>query len=485
MSRPNILIYMTDQEQAQVSFPEHPCRMPHTQQLAREGILFRNCNTIAAHCCPSRASFMTGLYPSRHGVYNNVNTHTAIHRGLNDGVVTFSELLKESGYRMVYSGKWHVSNRENPRDRGWEERAVGGPGNSEHGRPPLSRWEEAAREPEGHRDRGQVLRPGWGNYQVYGTQRGTKGYQNTGDYEFVSQGIEALDDLTSGNDPWCLFIGPNGPHDPFIIPEPYAAMYDPGDIELPPSYRDRMEDKPRIYQRMRQQYWDQLSEVEVRESIAFYWGYCTMMDDMFGEIMKALDATGEADSTVVFRMSDHGDYCGAHGLYCKGVPPFREAYNIPLVIRWPEGISRPGRETDALVNLLDFAPTFLELGGVTDIPKLIAGKSLTPFFGASDPEDWRGAHYTQFNGVELYYTQRVVQTHTYKYVYNGFDFDEMYDLVRDPHEMTNVSERPEYQGLKKDLVKRMWQTALAEEDIITNPYATVAMAPWGPGIAME
>jgi len=79
----------------------------------------------------------------------------------------------------------------------------------------------------------------------------------------------------------------------------------------------------------------------------------------------------------------------------------------------------------------------------------------------------------------------VVQTHTYKYVYNGFDFDEMYDLVRDPHEMTNVSERPEYQGLKKDLVKRMWQTALAEEDIITNPYATVAMAPWGPGIAME
>ena len=130
MSRPNILIYMTDQEQAQVSFPEYPCRMPHTERLAREGILFRNCHTIAAHCCPSRASFMTGLYPSRHGVYNNVNTHTAINRGLNDGVVTFSELLKDAGYRMAYSGKWHVSNYENPGDRGWEERVVGGPGNS-------------------------------------------------------------------------------------------------------------------------------------------------------------------------------------------------------------------------------------------------------------------------------------------------------------------------------------------------------------------
>ena len=103
MDRPNILIYMTDQEQAQVSFPEHPCRMPNSDRLAEEGVLFRNCNTIAAHCCPSRASFMTGMYPSRHGIYNNVNSHTAIHRGLNDGVVTFSELLRDAGYQMAFS----------------------------------------------------------------------------------------------------------------------------------------------------------------------------------------------------------------------------------------------------------------------------------------------------------------------------------------------------------------------------------------------
>ncbi|MDA0711116.1 MAG: sulfatase-like hydrolase/transferase, partial [bacterium] len=74
MDRPNILIFMTDQEQAQVSFPGHPCQTPNADRLARDGVLFRDCYTVTAHCCPSRASFMTGLYPSRHGIFNNVNT---------------------------------------------------------------------------------------------------------------------------------------------------------------------------------------------------------------------------------------------------------------------------------------------------------------------------------------------------------------------------------------------------------------------------
>ena len=294
-----------------------------------------------------------------------------------------------------------------------------------------------------------------------------------------------MESLAAGGEPWCLFVGPNGPHDPFIVPEPYASMYDPAEIDLPESYADTMEDKPAIYRRMRKQYWDQLSEDEVKESIAHYWGYCTMMDDMFGELLEALEKSGAASNTLVIRMSDHGEYCGAHGLYCKGVPPFREAYQVPLSIRWPDGIKDPGRECEALVNLMDFAPTFLEVAGIEETPEAIAGASLTPLFAGATPEEWRETHYTQFNGVELYYTQRVVQTEAYKYVYNGFDFDELYDLHADPHEMRNVADHEDYQDVKRELVKRMWQTALDQNDIITNPYATVAMAPWGPGIAFE
>ena len=202
-------------------------------------------------------------------------------------------------------------------------------------------------------------------------------------------------------------------------------------------------------------------------------------------MLDALEATGAAENTLVLRMSDHGDYCGAHGLYCKGVPAFREAYHIPLMARWPKGIVQPGRDSDALISIMDIAPTLLDLADIGPIPEGVAGRSLTPFFNESSPTSWRDTLCTQFNGVELYYTQRMVQTQTHKYIYNGFDFDELYDLVQDPHELTNVSDWPEYQDIKQDLVRRMWRTALAEKDIISNPYATVAMAPWGPGIAFE
>lgn len=80
----------------------------------------------------------------------------------------------------------------------------------------------------------------------------------------------------------------------------------------------------------------------------------------------------------------------------------------------------------------------------------------------------------------MYYSQRVVATKEYKYVYNGFDFDELYDLRSDPHEMRNVAEDPAYTEIKRGLVQRMWRFAAAQDDRIFNPYGTVAFAPWGP-----
>ena len=82
--------------------------------------------------------------------------------------------------------------------------------------------------------------------------------------------------------------------------------------------------------------------------------------------------------------------------------------------------------------------------------------------------------------MELYYTQRIVATKSHKYVYNGFDFDELYDLEKDPLEMVNVVDKPEYQEVKRELVRKMWHFAAQEQDMIFNPYGTVALAPWGP-----
>ena len=119
--RPNFLIFLVDQVQADVVDPSHPCLMPNVARLAREGIRFTHNFGPSPHCCPSRATFMSGLYPSRHGVYNNVNTASAFQRGLNPGVRLFSEPLKDAGYDLAYAGKWHVSDEETPADRGWWE----------------------------------------------------------------------------------------------------------------------------------------------------------------------------------------------------------------------------------------------------------------------------------------------------------------------------------------------------------------------------
>lgn len=482
--RPNFLIFMTDQQQADVVFPEHPCITPNAQRLAQEGLLFRQAYCPTAHCCPSRATFFSGLYPSRHGIYNNVSTPTAIHRSLNPGVELFSQALRKGGYTLKFSGKWHVSGTEDPSDRGWDEVYVTAGKNSYMHRS-LQQWREMAcseEEKDENREPGVIRRPGWGDFRLYGSYEssGPNGYEDHPDYKAVSAGISALKELAEQNGPWALFIGPVGPHDPYIVPKQFLRLYDPQNLPMPPAFEDSLEDKPRVYQRMRRQYWSQLSGEEVRQAAAHYWAYCTMEDAMLGEVLDVLEASGEAENTVVIFLSDHGDYCGAHGLYLKGVPAFRQAYNIPCIIRWPEGITDPGREIDEFVSLADFAPTFLELAGLS-VPEDLTGQSLVPFFRAEVPEDWRDAMFTQFNGVELYYSQRAVITKKYKYVYNGFDFDELYDLESDPHETVNLVERLEYKPVVRQMVQRMWQFAAKERDeIIFNPYGTVALAPWGP-----
>jgi len=234
-----------------------------------------------------------------------------------------------------------------------------------------------------------------------------------------------------------------------------------------------------------------------------------MLDAMFGEVLQALAATGQQDNTMVIFTSDHGEYCGAHGLYCKGVPAFREAYNVPFVVRWPRGISHPGREQGEFISLADFAPTFLELAGC-EAPADLTGRSLLPFLQGRAPRDWRDEIQFQMNGVELYYSQRTVRTKKWRYTYNGFDFDELYDLEHDPHETVNLADphrypqpklhrgetatsggfrpwphlTPELEQVRDDLLRRIWRFNRAEDDMLCNPYATVALAPKGPADAL-
>jgi arylsulfatase A-like enzyme len=524
--QPNILIFMPDQTQGEAVLPNSPCLTPNVDRFASQGVMFTNAFCPTPHCCPSRASFQTGLYPSEHGVFNNVDTDTAIHANPYPGTRYFPEYLRNAGYQLDYSGKWHVGRDVTPWDAGWTNSYTNHSKNPDSGFTPKkfvpgklwrdSSWAKAKAElsQANPRNPGEVFRPGWGNVELYKTlpaQDSNPLGAVESQYRPVLAGTEKLKRLAGSGHPWALMVSNDGSHDLYDVPKRFVDMYDPKSIELPSNFRDTLEDKPRIYQRMRYQYWAQLSDDEVRAAIVHYWAKTTMQDALFGLLLDALEKTGQAENTMVVYVSDHGDYAGAHGLWAKGVPSFREAYNIPCIIRWPRGIAHPGRQIDAFVSTTDFSPTFLEAAGVPSSDYRMSGNSLLPWLQGETPTNWRDAIFSQLNGVELYYTQRIVMTKDRKYVYNGFDYDELYDLKQDPHEMVNLafpdvkqSRAMLEQGkgydngndvawpplpsnlaeVRRDLLRRMWKFAQEHKDQIFNPYITVAMAPYGPGVEL-
>jgi arylsulfatase A-like enzyme len=505
--RPNILVFMTDQQRADSVAPYRRAHTPNVDRLAKEGVTFSQAYCPSPHCCPSRATFFTGLYPSEHGVWNNVDVGNALSRGPFPGTRLFSDDLKEAGYELYFSGKWHVSALDTPADRGWtmSKAQMGGraqalvpamtaprkPGDwhGYDGRPPLNEWHRyalLAQRPEPtRRYEAQILRPGYGTYTHYGqAEPGGKG-GFAFDRRVVDDAIRFIRQRPrEGGNPWVQYVGIIGPHDPYFLPKEFLDLYKIDDVHLPENFADRMADKPALYRRTRDRF-DQLPEAEHREALRHYLAYCSYVDALFGEVLKAMEETGELDDTLVLYTSDHGDYAADHGLWCKGLPCFRGAYHIPAVVRWPGGVKQPGRTVDAFVSTADFAPTFLEAAGAK-VDRPMTGRSLVPFLhDESAPPDWRDAVFTQSNGNELYGIQRSVATRKWKYVYNGFDYDELYDLEADPGETKNLAPDPKYRDVIHDMCHRLWRFAFEHKDVAINDYILVALAPFGPAEAFR
>lgn len=513
---PNVLIFMPDQQNGATVLPGSPVVKPNMDRFLREGVLFNSAYCPAAHCCPSRASFMSGKYPSEHGVYNNVMTDSAIHANPYPGTPYWGTYLRDAGYQMGYAGKLHVGRDVTPETCGFENLSRLEQGDLEDNeRAITARWRLAQVEESvpAHRKRGEMLRPEWTNSQLYKTfsDSGPQSYENLADFKIMQAGIAGLTRMAATGRPWCVMISNSGSHNPYYVPKQFVEKYDPAKIQLPSSFEDALDDKPRIYQRMRYELWSQLSDAESKEALLHYYAKCTMQDALFGTMLDALDATGQADNTIVLYVSDHGDYSAAHGLWMKGIPAFREGYHVPCVVRWPRGVVRPGRQVDAFVEHVDYGPTILDACGVASGQQL-SGVSLVPWLKAQMPSGWRHVTCSQMNGVELYYTQRAVMTKEWKYVYNGFDYDELYDLTNDPHEIHNLAfpnlaaKRREvvrgegllptdsvpwpalpgeFEAVRKDLLREMWSFAAKHHDYIFSPSPTVALAPYGSGVSKD
>lgn len=271
-------------------------------------------------------------------------------------------------------------------------------------------------------------------------------------------------------------------------PSVFLDWYHPDEIELPFNFEDDMEDKPALYRRTKDRY-SQLSRQENKESIRRFYAFCSYEDYLFGQILNKVEEKGILDNTLILYVSDHGDYIGAHGLWAKGLPCFREAYHV-CAMMGGGSIVNPGRIESSLLSLADWAPTFLQLAGIKG-ERRFAGRSLVPFLQDEKIESWRTEIYTQTNGNEIYGIQRAVWNDKWKYVFNSFDYDELYDLEQDPGEMHNllagtrdVTKSP-YGHLVREMWMKLWQFAYENKDNCVNPYIMTAFAPFGPGIIFQ
>ena len=195
------------------------------------------------------------------------------------------------------------------------------------------------------------------------------------------------------------------------------------------------------------------------------------VDESVGRLRDTLEKLGLAENTIVIYSSDQGFYIGDHGWYDKRWM-YEESLKMPFVASWP-GVTQSGAVNDQMIQNLDYAPTFLELAGA-EIPSDMQGRSLVPLLRGQTPADWRTSvyyHYYEYPSVHMVPRHNGVRTERYKLIhFYEFGEYELYDLEKDPDELTNQYGNPAYADQVLELKEWLEQLRrLYEDDTVTGP----------------
>lgn len=448
--RPNIVIFNPDQWRGDAcGYAGHPTvRTPNLDRLAAQGVGFSRAYCQNPVCTPSRCSFMTGWYP-------HTNGHRTMHHMLAPEEPELLKNMMSVGYNVLWAGKNdliryndfenHCHARQDEADGGMNK--------------PVSKmW---GTNPFGPDDRR--------HYSFLFGKHEDENYYN-GDQAHVDRAIEYL--RSGPPEPFCIYLPLTFPHPPYVVDEPYYSMYDRSQIELP-NIRPDLSALPLPLREIKTRMGlERLTADDYREIIAVYYGMITRTDDLLGRLLATLDETGHAAATAVFVFSDHGDAAGDFGWTEKAQNYFPECLTrVPFALRLP-GCPAVGA-SDALVELIDFYATVEEIAA---LPKTHThfGKSLVPLArgartehraavfcegGALIEEEHTHEYYNE-NRKGGYWPRIYVQncvreahgkavmcrTRRFKYVKRIYERDEFYDLERDPGELVNAIDNPEYRA---------------------------------------
>ena len=463
----NILFLMTDQHTQSTlgSYGNEVVRTPHLDRLAATGTRFAETFTPTAICTPARASLLTGAAPFRHKLLANYERNVGYLEDLADGQFTFAEDLRAAGYNLGLLGKWHGGVRKQASSYGFEG-------------PHFEGWHN----PVDHPDYlAYLAERGLPAYAISDKVRGTtpngsegnllaarlhQPLEATFEHYLADRTIEMLERFAAGSDghePAPFFLATHffGPHLPYILPDEFFDMYDPDLVELPVSVAETFENKPPVQANYCGLWtFDTLSEETSRKLIAAYWGYITMIDHEIGRILDAVDRLGLTDSTAVMMTADHGEFTGAHRLHDKGPAMYEEVYRIPGLIRLPG--EPAGQVREEFVSLTDFTATILDIAG-RDTAPAVDSRSLLPLVRGDHPE-WAESILCEYHGHHFPYPQRMLRTRTHKLVVNPESVNELYDLLRDPHELVNRIDDDAYADTRSQLMRELYRQLRARGD---------------------
>lgn len=431
----NILCIVTDQQRQDSigAYGNDFVDTPNLDQLAADGTRFDRAYTPSAICSPARASIVTGVSPTTHGITRNLRSGATI----DEEFPCYPQLLRDAGYNVGLDGKWHA---------GKQPGAFGFDGEHYPGfMHPMEHDDyEAYLDENGFEHYSEDVIEQYpsadSEYAIGGID--TRPVEASFTYFIAERAIERIESYAEEHPETPFYIGTHffGPHRPYFIPEEYFNMYDPDEVHLSESaVKERFENKPTVQQhRYEKTDLQNLPVDQWRKIIAIYHGYVTFIDDQIGRILDALERQGVRNDTAVLFTSDHGSFVTSHKNLDKGPLMYEDIYNIPMIAN---GLGADGEATDEFTSLLDLAPTFLDLADV-EIPNVYEGRSLLDLGRGVD--GWRDHVVAEFHGLNYPYEQRMLRTDRYKFVLNAGDVNELYDLEEDPHELTNRASDPEY-----------------------------------------
>lgn len=521
--RPNIVYIMCDDHAFQcISAYGSPISKlaptPNIDRIAERGMRFDRAFVENSLSTPSRACLMTGLYSNQNG-----------QRQLGEGIDTtrtfFTEQLQQAGYQTAVVGKWHMGCDP----KGFDYYHI-------------------------YNDQGQYYNPQYRGTDTDGKYIVEEGYSTDLTTDHALSFIEHRDT----NKPFCLLLHHKAPHRNWLANTKYFGMYDNVTFPMPETFYDDYETRgsavrtqkmsvtkdmrweqdfkvPEMLDTANADSWDsylslmnevnrmnpeqriawgkyyfprnrrllearltgkELDEWKYQNYIRDYMSVIKSVDESVGRVLDYLDSHGLTENTIIVYTSDQGFYMGEHGWFDKRFM-YEESLRTPLLIAYP-GHIQPGTVCNKLVQNIDYAPTFLDLAGISK-PKELPGRSLTPLFKAGDKvKGWRNSIYYHYYDYPTYHMVRKhdgVRTDRYKLIHfygaGGLDavkenkyqrqpgtrehgcmtyltslgyfepkdsavnYNELYDLQADPHELNNLYGKPGYEKITKQLQKQL------------------------------